>query len=169
MSLITKRIRKSLFLVATVMLSTAAWGLMAVIPASAAIAPEPNAPSDSTTTTSTQNTNTSGTASTPSNGATHPCGSGPDRTYTSIDIGCKGLGNPITDAFFAIVRFLSNGVGLVVIGSIIYGGIQYTASRGDPQATAKALERIRASVVALIIFIFGYAILNYLIPAGFLK
>jgi hypothetical protein len=86
----------------------------------------------------------------------------------AIKIGCKGKGNPIADAAFAIIRILSDGVGLVIIGSIVYGGIQYTGSRGDPQSTAMAVNRIRSSLFALLLYIFGYAILNYLIPAGFL-
>jgi hypothetical protein len=108
--------------------------------------------------------------------AVQACGGGLDGTgkanptYTpSIDVGCKGIGNPITDFTFGIIRILSDGVGLVIIGSIIVGGIQFSASRGDPQATAKAITRIRATVIALFIYIFGYAILNYIIPAGFLK
>ncbi len=56
----------------------------------------------------------------------------------------------------------------MIIGSIVVGGIQYTASRGDPQATATAIGRIRSTMIALLIYIFGYAILNYIIPAGFL-
>jgi hypothetical protein len=100
---------------------------------------------------------------------TYKCGTGQDAVSTTIDIGCKGEGNPIVDAAFAIIRLLSDGVGLVVIGSIILGGIQYSASGGDPQATSKAIHRIRESLIALLIFIFGYAILNYVIPAGFLQ
>jgi hypothetical protein len=88
--------------------------------------------------------------------------------HTTIKIGCKGVGNPIADATFAIIRFLSNGVGLVIIGSFVFGGIQYSASRGDPQATAMAVNRLRSTVLALVIYIFSYAILNYLLPAGFL-
>ncbi len=88
---------------------------------------------------------------------------------TSINIGCKGKGNPIADVLFAIIRVLSDGVGLVIVGSIVYGGIQYSASRGDPQAAAQAITRLRSTLVALLIFIFGYAILNYIIPTGFLK
>jgi hypothetical protein len=87
----------------------------------------------------------------------------------SFDIGCKQEGNPIADATFAIIRFLSDGVGLVVIGSIIYGGIQYSASRGDPQAAAAAIGRIRSSLIALLIFVFAYAILNYIIPGSVLQ
>ncbi|HET7060356.1 MAG TPA: hypothetical protein VFH99_03525 [Candidatus Saccharimonadales bacterium] len=94
----------------------------------------------------------------------HQCGTG-DSAYTPvIDIGCRGEGNPIADALFGIIRFLSAGVGLVVIASIIVGGIQYSASRGDPQATAMAINRIRSSLFALLIFIFGYAFLNYILP-----
>ena len=93
------------------------------------------------------------------------CGGTNYHYYTpSIDIGCRGQGNPIMDALFGIIQFLSYGVGLVVVGSIIVGGIQYSASRGDPQATAMAINRIRSSLIALLIYIFGYAFLNYLLP-----
>ena len=98
----------------------------------------------------------------------YTCGGGNEAVHTEIDIGCAGKGNPITDAAFAIIRVLSDGVGLVIIASVVYGGIQYSSSGGDPNATSQAIHRIRESLIALLIFIFGYAILNYLIPAGFL-
>lgn len=97
----------------------------------------------------------------------HICGGGSNASTLSIDIGCKGKGNAITDAAFAIIRFLTNGVGLIVIGSIIVGGIQYSAARNDPQATAQAIHRIQSTLIALVIYIFGYAILNYILPQGF--
>lgn len=98
------------------------------------------------------------------------CGAPDQDPYTpAIDIGCQGKGNPIMDALFGIIRFLSDGVGLVVIGSIIVGGIQYSGSRGDPQATAMAINRIRSSLFALLLFIFAYAMLNYLIPGAVLQ
>lgn len=92
-----------------------------------------------------------------------------NKVTTSIDIGCRHKGNPILDMVFAIIRLLSIGVGLVVIGSIIMAGIQYTTSKGDPQATAKALNRVYSTFGALLLFIFAYAILNWLIPAGILQ
>jgi hypothetical protein len=97
------------------------------------------------------------------------CGASSNRIYTAINLGCVGKGNATVDLAFAIIRFLSAGVGLVVIASIVYGGIQYTMSRGDPQATAAAVDRIRNSLFALLLFIFAYAIINYIIPKGFLK
>lgn len=103
---------------------------------------------------------------------TYCCGgtqNGNTPVETSINLGCKGKGNPIADTAFAIIHFLSDGVGIVIIGSIIYGGIQYSVSRGDPQATAQAVHRIQSTMIALLLFIFGYAIINYMLPAGFLQ
>ena len=97
------------------------------------------------------------------------CGGRGQVVPTSIDLGCRHKGNPIIDMLFAVIRLLSNGVGLVIIGSIIVGGIQYTMSAGDPQAAAKAIGRIRATIIALGIYIFAYPLLNYVIPSGFIK
>jgi hypothetical protein len=97
------------------------------------------------------------------------CGGGSQAVKTSISIGCSGKGNPILDAVFAIIRFLSDGVGLVIVASTIYAGIQYSSSRGDPNASAQAMKRIQSNVVALLIFIFAYAILNYILPANVLQ
>lgn len=97
------------------------------------------------------------------------CGEGSGGVKTSINIGCAGKGSPLLDALFAIIRFLSNGAGLVLIGSLVYGGIQYSASKGDPQASAAAQNRIKSVFFALILFIFSYAILNYLVPGELLK
>lgn len=96
----------------------------------------------------------------------YTCGEGSNAVHISIDIGCRGKGNPILDALFAIIRFLSIGAGLVVIASVIVAGIQYTTSRGDPQATAKAMGRIRDALIGLLIYIFIFAILNWVIPAA---
>lgn len=97
------------------------------------------------------------------------CGGGDTAVKTSIDIGCKGKGNGILDATFAIIRFLSNGVGLVLIGSLVWGGIQFSMSRSNPQAVSAAQNRIKSTLGALVIFIFTYAILNYLVPGNLLK
>jgi hypothetical protein len=103
----------------------------------------------------------------PATAAAHYCGTGKDRVETMLDFGCKGQSTAVIDIMFAIIRFLSAGVGIVIVASTVYAGIQYIVSRGDPQATANAIKRIRNNVVALGLFIFAYAILNYLIPAGF--
>lgn len=97
--------------------------------------------------------------------ATHDCGG----VKTSLDLGCRGSGNAISQLLFAIIRFLSVGVGLVVIGSVIMAGIQYTSSQGNPQATAAAQKRIAATVGALLLYILTFAILNWLVPGGLFR
>ena len=94
------------------------------------------------------------------------CGGGGDVVNTTIDFGCKGQGSATMDLLFAIIRFLSDGVGLIIIASIIIAGVQYTFSRGDPQAVVGATKRIQSSVIALAIFIFAYALLDFVIPNG---
>lgn len=102
-----------------------------------------------------------------SNTAQYHCGGGDDEVDTSIDFGCTGKGTALTDALFAIIRFLSIGVGLVIVASMIWAGIQYTTSHDDPAAVGKAKERVMNNIIALLVYIFAYAILNYLIPKGF--
>jgi flagellar basal body-associated protein FliL len=101
---------------------------------------------------------------------TNYCGDKNDKNnQITINIGCVGRGNPVTDLMFAIIRFLTNGVGIVIVGSLIYGGIMYSTSGDSPETNAKAKKRIRSNIVALMIFIFAYAILNYVIPVTVLK
>lgn len=99
--------------------------------------------------------------------ATNVCGK--NGMKTTIDIGCKGKGNPIVDLLFAIIRFLTVGAMVVITGSLVVAGIQYTTSGGSPEAIGKAKKRIISSITALFILLFGYAILNYLIPVTVLK
>jgi len=103
------------------------------------------------------------------------CGKGEEnRVRISFDIGCLGNSysgasgelNPVLDMLFALLRFVSAGVGLVVIGSIIWAGIQYSTSRGNPQSTEAAIKRVTNAVIALLIYIFSFAILNFLVPGG---
>lgn len=104
------------------------------------------------------------------------CGKGTS-TYTPvIDLGCQGNDykpndpdaqlNPIMDVLFALLRFLTIGVGLVAIASVIFAGIQFMASRGDPAGTAKAIGRIGSTVGALFLYLIAWALLNWLVPGG---
>lgn len=64
------------------------------------------------------------------------------------------------------IQLFSALVGIVIVISIVIGGIQYASSAGDPQAAAAAKGRIRNAIIALLAFLFLYALLNFLIPGG---
>lgn len=89
---------------------------------------------------------------------------------TSINFGCKGHLlteiNPVVDIAFAIFRVLSSGVGIIVIASVVVAGIQYTVARGNPQAIEASMKRISSSFIALFVYIFMFAIANFLVPGG---
>jgi hypothetical protein len=74
----------------------------------------------------------------------------------------------VTKYINPFINFLAALVGVAVTISIVVGGIQYASSAGDPQAAAAAKARIRNAIIALITFIFLYALLNFLIPGGLL-
>lgn len=74
----------------------------------------------------------------------------------------------ITRYLVLFINVLSVLAGIVIAASIAYGGIQYSTSGSDPQRVSAAKDRIRNAIIALVFFIFGYSILNYLIPGGLL-
>ena len=88
---------------------------------------------------------------------------------------CKPTDGQLTKDNCGIVRYLvifinvlSAAAGLVILASVIMGGIQYTTAGSDPQRVAAAKDRIRNAVIALLFFIFGFTLLNYLVPGGIL-
>lgn len=99
----------------------------------------------------------------------YQCGGGKAAVSTSIDFGCSQKGNPVFDLTFAIIRLLSDGVGIVIVLSVVIAGIQYTTSADNPRSVEAAKARLRSAVLALAVFIFAYALLNYLVPGGFLN
>lgn len=97
---------------------------------------------------------------------------GPTGTLDPSDLNTDELDindNPITARLIQIINFLSVGVGIVITISVAYAGIQYIMSRGDPNMTQKAIARLFQAGVALVLYIFGWAILNWLIPGGVLN
>ena len=78
------------------------------------------------------------------------------------DGGCDLIANYVNPS----IRLLSALVGLVAAISLIMGGIQYSASTGDPQKTSAAKSRISKTILGLIIYAFLYAFLNFLVPGG---
>lgn len=90
---------------------------------------------------------------------------------TRINFGCLGNNGPknmgaIEDLVYALVRFLSAGIGIAVVIFIILAGIQYSTSEGNPEQTQQAKNKIRDAIVGLIIYIFAFALVQYLVPGG---
>jgi hypothetical protein len=72
--------------------------------------------------------------------------------------------NPIWRLLITFVQFLSVGIGFAVTGGIIWGGIVYMTARANPNQVQKGIEIIRNAILGLILFIFMYAVLEFVIP-----
>ncbi len=103
----------------------------------------------------------------------------PDKNVkTNFNFGCLGPAydikqygavSPVEDIVYAIIRFMSIGVGIIVVISIIIAGIQYTSSEGNPEVTQEAKNRVRFTMFGLFLYIFAYTIMQYLVPGGLFK
>ena len=60
-------------------------------------------------------------------------------------------------------------VGIAAVASLIYAGIQYSTSSGDPQKVAEAKDRITKTLMAFVMYLFFFAFLQFLIPGGIIR
>jgi len=67
-----------------------------------------------------------------------------------------------------ILRLLSELVGGVILLMLVVAGIQYITSVGDPTRVKAAKSRIQNAIIALVLFLMMFAIINFLIPGGVL-
>lgn len=70
------------------------------------------------------------------------------------------IDNDLVTTIFNVVLALAGAVAVVFI---IWGGIQYTLSQGEPNKIKKAKDTLLYSIVGLIIVMFSFVILNYVI------
>jgi hypothetical protein len=90
----------------------------------------------------------------------------PGKTATAQNVKDCLANNKIVKDINAIINFLAAGVGIVVVGAIIVGGIQYAIAGNNPSNVTAAKKRITDALIALLAFICLYACLEWLIPGG---
>jgi len=73
---------------------------------------------------------------------------------------------PLIGHINTLVTALSALVGVVVVGVIIMGGIQYSAAGDNPQALTAAKKRITNGLIALLAFALTAAFLQWIVPGG---
>jgi len=72
-----------------------------------------------------------------------------------------GNGGTIT----TVINIMLFVIGIACVIMIIYGGIRYTISRGNPDDVKNAKNTILYAIVGLVIAIIAYAIVNWVIGA----
>lgn len=98
-----------------------------------------------------------------------------DPTCTPTGGDCKGDGTiesvnekncGIISYIVIITNVLSALVGVIIVTMIIWGGIQYSSAGADPSKVQAAKQKIFNALLALVLFVFGFAIVQWLIPGG---
>lgn len=74
--------------------------------------------------------------------------------------------NPIFFYLRYFLMFLAGGVGLAVVGGIVAGSYLYITARANASQVQQGQTMIINSVIGLLLFIFMYAILQFIIPGG---
>lgn len=72
----------------------------------------------------------------------------------------------ITKYINPLIKFVSAGIGLLVTIMIIIAGIQYSAAGADPQKVTAARKKIINALLALVTYIFFFALMQWLWPGG---
>jgi hypothetical protein len=74
-------------------------------------------------------------------------------------------GRDVNTIVRTIINVIVYIVGLLAVIMIIYGGILYTTSAGDPGKVKKAKDTILYGIVGLVIAVLAFAIVNFILGA----
>lgn len=91
---------------------------------------------------------------------------GVETSILDCESGDEGVDGGMLGILLVVINFLATGVGIAVVGGIIWGGMVYASSNGDSGKSKQAVTVIVNSVVSLVVFIGMYGILQFLIPGG---
>lgn len=84
-----------------------------------------------------------------------------------VPIGNGGLqSNGIFIYVTSVLKVISALAGLATVGGFIWGGILYISARANAGQVEKAKTVMINSVIGLLLFIFMFAILQFIVPGG---
>ncbi len=61
----------------------------------------------------------------------------------------------------AVIEILLRVAGIAAVGIIIYAGIQYTTSRGNPEQTSRAMRTMLGAAIGLAICVLSAALVSF--------
>lgn len=74
----------------------------------------------------------------------------------------------IIKMIITITNIVAGIAALVIVGTLIWGGILYSSAGADPGKVQAAKSKLIAGMTALLLLVFGYAIVQWLTPGGIL-
>lgn len=99
------------------------------------------------------------------------CPDGKDATGNNLTEcgGLKGSSNQndLMAQANTIINVVIGVIGFVAVAFIIFGGVQYTTSAGDPGKVKKAKDTILYGIIGLVVSMLAYAIVNFVLANVF--
>ncbi|MBQ2659807.1 hypothetical protein IJF86_00015 [Candidatus Saccharibacteria bacterium] len=86
----------------------------------------------------------------------------------AVDINTNNIPNKDVDPNVIVTNVLNMAYafgGLIAVGFIIYGGIMYTTSAGDPAKVKKASQTLLYASIGLLVVLLAAAITNFVLGA----
>ncbi len=76
--------------------------------------------------------------------------------------------NPIVAFLITVVQFFMYGIGIALTAGLVIGGVVHETARGNAQQVQKAEEIIRNVIIGIALYVFMFAIINFIIPGRIL-
>ena len=92
-----------------------------------------------------------------------------DFNYDNVTKTCKPSGQNVDlwNIVNTVINVILAIVGVIAVVMIIFGGIQYSTSAGDPGKVKKAKDTILYGVIGLVIALLAFAIVNFVLSSLF--
>jgi len=72
----------------------------------------------------------------------------------------------IIQTVYKMINFFSVGVGVIIVLSVILGGVQYITAGNNPQVVSKAKGRVYNAILALVMYLVLFSFIQWLVPGG---
>lgn len=85
----------------------------------------------------------------------------PEDCTNGLDGDCE-----VVDIVVVITNTLAALAATVIVAMIIWGGIQYSMAGADPAKVQAAKQKVINALIALMLLVFGFSIIQWLVPGG---
>lgn len=92
---------------------------------------------------------------------------GADGLASCTDLNNTANKNDLMAQANTIINVVIGVIGFVAVAFIIFGGMQYTTSAGDPGKVKKAKDTILYGIIGLVVSMLAYAIVNFVLANVF--
>lgn len=93
--------------------------------------------------------------------ATEDCGNKVQAVICASKTGIPGGNSDLGSVVGKVMRAVFGIMGSIAVVVVIFGGLQYVLSGGDPKRTARAKETILYAVIGIVISLSAYAVVSY--------